>query len=347
MWLVSVLLIAVGALVYVALGGAIYQAIGSRRDARRLPPPGQLVHAAGYRIHLNAVGRGPVVVFVSGIAASCLNWSRIHAGVSREATAVTTDRAGLGWSDPGPRGLTALDHAEHLRLALARAGLPPPYVLVGHSYGSYVTQLFASRHEAEVAGLVLVDPVTWQEWVAPDAVRRRILRGGQLFAWVGAALAAIGVVRFLVGHYRRGTEGPGRAVLGAFGPEAVAAVSRVMGEIGKMPPEVWDAVEAHWTRPRSFVAMARHFATLPHSAALVRELEHRERPWSFPLVVLCAPDAATGPPGAQRAIAARSTRGTCVAVPGAGHWIHLDQPRMVEDVVRQVVDEIRTARPAP
>jgi pimeloyl-ACP methyl ester carboxylesterase len=343
---VLLLLVAIVVLASVVLWGVIYQAIGSRRDARRLPPPGHLVEAAGYRLHLNVTGRGPVVVFISGIAASSLNWARVQARVSRDATAVTTDRAGLGWSDLGPGGLTALDHAGHLRLALTRAGLQPPYVLVGHSYGGYVAQLFAARYEADVAGMVLVDPVSWQEWVAPDTGQRRLLRGGRLFAWAGAALASVGVVRALVGRYRGGSESAGRAVLGAFGKEAVSAVSRLMGEIGKMPPEVWDAVQAHWTRPRSFLAMARHFATLPRSAALVRESAARA-PWSFPLVVLGVADSSSGPPGAQRAIAARSTRGRFVPVPAAGHWIHLDQPDVVEQAVRTVLDEIRTARRAP
>ncbi len=327
-------MIAVAFLLCLLLVGATCQFVGSRRDARRFPPPGRLVPAGGYRIHLNPVGTGPAVVFISGIAASCLNWTRVQHLLAAHATAVTTDRAGLGWSDLGPRGLTALDHAEHLHEALTRAGVRPPFVLVAHSYGSYVAQLFAARHEAEVAGMVFVDPITWADWVTPDANQRRILRGGRAFALAGAALAGLGVVRFTVSRFRRGSERTGRAVLGAFGSQAVGAVSRVMGEIGKMPPEVWDAVQAHWTRPRSFIAMARHFETLPASAALVRQREADGSAWSCPVVVLSAGDETGRIVEARRGLAARSVRGEFVQVPGAGHWIHLDRPDLVVDAIR-------------
>jgi len=53
-----------------------------------------------------------------------------------------------------------------LHVALAGAGLAPPYVLVGHSFGGQNMRLYASRHPADVAGLVLVDAQH------PDLARR-------------------------------------------------------------------------------------------------------------------------------------------------------------------------------
>jgi pimeloyl-ACP methyl ester carboxylesterase len=273
------------------------------------------------------------VVFVSGIAASCLNWVGVQRAVSPHALTVTSDRAGLGWSDLGPRRLTAADHAVHLRTALRSAGVPPPFLLVAHSYGSFVAQFFAARFEADVAGLLLLDPISWREWADPGPVERRMLRGGAAFARVGAALAALGIVGFAVKRFRGGAEGVGRAVLGSFGQHAVKAVSRVMGEVGKMPPDTWDAIQHHWSRPRSFIAMARHFGALPRSARLLRDQQSKGTSWAFPLVVLGAAGNPTAVRAMQGDIARLSSRGRYEAVTGAGHWVHLDRPEVVQGAI--------------
>ena len=136
----------------------------------------------------------------------------------------------------------------------------------------------------------------------------------------------------------------GRAVLGSFGRSAVQAVSRVLGEVGKMPPETWDAVQQHWARPRSFIAMARHFATLPLSARQVRDAEAGGATWTFPLVVLGAAENSADTQARQSLIAALSSRGRYEVVPGAGHWVHLDRPEVVERFILDVVRESRDAR---
>lgn len=43
---------------------------------------------------------------------------------------------------------------------LAALHLPPPYVLVGHSYGALLIRVFAHRYPREIVGLVFVDPAT-------------------------------------------------------------------------------------------------------------------------------------------------------------------------------------------
>jgi pimeloyl-ACP methyl ester carboxylesterase len=69
------------------------------------------------------------------------------------------DRAGTGTSDPRPtpRGLTSADQAEELHTLLQGAGVGPPYVLVAHSYGGFVTRLFGDAFLDETAGIVLVE----------------------------------------------------------------------------------------------------------------------------------------------------------------------------------------------
>ena len=308
-------------------------------------PPGQLVDGGGYRLHLHALGDGlPSVVFVSGIAASCLNWAALQRVIARHTRAIATDRAGLGWSELGPRGLTALDHGVHLRTALQRAGFAPPYLLVAHSYGSFVAQLLARRYARDVAGMVLLDPIAWGEWVRPGPSHQRMLRGGVAFARIGAMLAALGVVGFAVRRFRGGSEGVGRALLGSFGAGAAQAVSRVLGEVGKMPRDTWDAIEHHWSRPRAFTAMARHFQTLALSAALVRDEEAAGDAWTFPMVVLGAEKNDEAVRTEQRRIAQLSSRGRYDVVAGANHWVHLDRQDVVERAIVEVLHEVRGTR---
>ncbi len=76
-----------------------------------------------------------------------------------------------------PRGIWQV--VEELRMLLDRAGYRGiPRILVAHSYGALVAVAYASRYPAEIAGMVLVDPVSASEWSEPSEARRRTLRGG-------------------------------------------------------------------------------------------------------------------------------------------------------------------------
>ncbi len=134
-WDVSDLLIGLAALVtLLVLAGLIFQAIGSARDARRFPPPGQLVDVGGHRLHIYRMGEGtPAVVMDSGFPASSLSWTFVQPAVARFTQAYSYDRAGLGWSDAGPMPRSSRQIVEELRALLLNAGVEGPFVLVGHS----------------------------------------------------------------------------------------------------------------------------------------------------------------------------------------------------------------------
>jgi pimeloyl-ACP methyl ester carboxylesterase len=152
------------------IASATYQASGSWRDRRRFPPPGRLVEVGGRRVHLWPAGDGgPTVVVVPALGTSGLEWTRIRRALAPDATVVLYDRAGLGWSDPGPRPRTAGRIADELHDLLQAAGVPPPYLLVGHSLGGLVVRLHAARHPDQVAAAVLVDPT-------PEDYQRRVGR---------------------------------------------------------------------------------------------------------------------------------------------------------------------------
>src|SRR4029077_5314290 len=120
--------------------------------------PGQLVPSDGTRLNLYCTGSGsPTVVFDSGFEDWAPAWSTVQPQIAKWTRACSYDRAGTGFSDPGPMPRTSVRIAEELHAALHRAGIATPYILVGHAFGGDNVRTFADLHMREVAGLVLVD----------------------------------------------------------------------------------------------------------------------------------------------------------------------------------------------
>src|SRR5947207_14872593 len=66
----------------------------------------------------------------------------------------------MGYSEPGPLPRTAERFAQELHTLLSGAGVPGPYVLVGHSLGGTTVRVFAHEYAADVAGVVLIESMS-------------------------------------------------------------------------------------------------------------------------------------------------------------------------------------------
>jgi pimeloyl-ACP methyl ester carboxylesterase len=120
--------------------------------------PGQLVTARGTRLNFYCMGKGsPTVVLDSGWGDWAPVWMIVQPEVAKRTRACSYDRAGAGFSDPGPLPRTSVRIAAELRSALHNAGIQGPYILVGNAFGGDNVRTFAARYPAEVAGLVLVE----------------------------------------------------------------------------------------------------------------------------------------------------------------------------------------------
>jgi pimeloyl-ACP methyl ester carboxylesterase len=132
----------------VALGQLTSQAI----------PPGKLIDLGGYRLHLNCTGnQGPTVVLIAGAGDFSFDWSLVQPNIAQFARVCSYDRAGFAWSDPGPIPRTMKQEAFELHTLLSAAHLKGPYILVGHSLGGLVARVYASQYQQEIAGIVLID----------------------------------------------------------------------------------------------------------------------------------------------------------------------------------------------
>ena len=132
--------------------------------------PGQLVSVDGFKLNLYCMGSGsPTVVFDSGWGDWAPAWSKVQPAIAKWTRACSYDRAGTGFSDPGPMPRTSVRIAEELRTALDHAGIGGPYILVGSAFGGDNVRTFADLYMDEVAGLVLddADPTD----VAPASMR--------------------------------------------------------------------------------------------------------------------------------------------------------------------------------
>lgn len=121
-------------------------------------PPGVLIDIGGHRLHLLCSGAGgPTVILEAGLGAYSVDWGLVQPQVAKFARVCSYDRASYAWSDQGPepRGLRA--SVGELHRLLERAGIGPHYVLVGQSWGGRIVRLFAHTYPQEVAGMVLID----------------------------------------------------------------------------------------------------------------------------------------------------------------------------------------------
>jgi pimeloyl-ACP methyl ester carboxylesterase len=107
--------------------------------------------------HVVAGHGAPAVVFENGLGGRLEWWAKVFPVIAQETTVFAYNRAGTGTSAEASTPRDGDSVTEELRRNLRDKGIPPPYVLVGHSLGGLYMQLYARRYPEDVAGLVLVD----------------------------------------------------------------------------------------------------------------------------------------------------------------------------------------------
>jgi pimeloyl-ACP methyl ester carboxylesterase len=127
----------------------------------RHPPPGTMYRVNGRLMRLQCMGQGsPTIVLEAGGGKDGQTWAGIQPKLAQHTQVCSYDRAGLGWSDPGPSPRDADQVAAELHGLLASAYIHRPVVLMGHSMGGLFIRDYAAHYPTEVAGLVFEDSST-------------------------------------------------------------------------------------------------------------------------------------------------------------------------------------------
>jgi pimeloyl-ACP methyl ester carboxylesterase len=99
-----------------------------------------------------------VIILESHNGGTVSNWVWVQSELAESARVCAYDRDGLGWSDLAPQPLDTRQNAQALHALLQAAGVPAPYVLVGHSFGGLYVRTYADLYPDEVAGMALIEP---------------------------------------------------------------------------------------------------------------------------------------------------------------------------------------------
>lgn len=124
---------------------------------------GKYYHLGNNLIYAECYGKGPSVIFESGLGNGIGTWSKVAPIIAKNSHVVLYDRAGTEKSKfliKTETPQTAQMVVNNLKLLLHKLHLKPPYILVGHSVGGLYMQLFAREYPNEISGIVLVDSVS-------------------------------------------------------------------------------------------------------------------------------------------------------------------------------------------
>ncbi len=313
-----------------AITGATWEFVSERRDARRFSREGRSVDVGGFRLNINCTGAGgPAVILDSGMGVPAVGWDLVQPDVQKFTQVCSYDRAGYGWSDPGPLPRTSRQIARELHTLLHNAGVPPPYILVGHSFGGFNVRVYCGLYPNEVAGMVLVDSSQEDpEALTPASMAAADERKIRLLEWVYPLLLRLGVARWYLTR------------------DAAPIPERLNAELYYLI-----------LKPRHIPAMLDEDLSFDGESA--EQVRKSGNLGDRPLIVLTA--GVVGPPDPdmskkdwdaalaaladrRRKLARLSTRGQQIVVEKSGHDIQLEQPQAVTNAIRSVFDSIVEAR---
>lgn len=334
--MINVLAWVTGLVVVGALLGVVYQTLGRRRDSKVYPPPGRLVDLGSHRLHLLESGHGsPTILLEAGLMSTVLSWSDLQEILSRSFRVVSYDRAGLGWSDLGPMPRTADRIVDELHALLERAVIPPPYVLVGHSFGGLTMPLFAARFPDEVAGMVLVDPVAPAEWNPPSEHDLKLTRIGVTVCRRAAMLTRIGLIRFVAFLLTTGAKRPAAYLVRLISRGTPAEAGSVSSPwFSALPAKEKAMASVFWPQRKFALTIASQLENLPVSAARVGQLH---KFCDKTVVILSARTAPEGRLKEHALMASRLPLGDHVLAGNSNHWIMQEEPDLVLRAIQKVV----------
>lgn len=181
----------------VAIAGWAAAAGAAEAVSRSHGPRGERIDIGGRSLRLVCEGPSstrPTIWLESGAFSGAADWAAVQQKLTEEGLrSCAYDRAGMGWSDPGPEPRDGDAITQDLEALISRSGERGPFVLVGHSMAGLYIRQFALRNPEQVVGLVLVDAVTPDMIHTPGAAE--FVSRATTMARIGAVAGSLGLTK--------------------------------------------------------------------------------------------------------------------------------------------------------
>jgi pimeloyl-ACP methyl ester carboxylesterase len=324
-WIGRALLVIAAILVVTGLAGATVRA----NLRAKFPPAGQMVDVGGYRMHIHCQGSGsPTVIIEAGQGGMGLLYQNIQKEIARDTRVCIYDRAGLGWSEMGRKPRSAQVVVDELHRLLQKTGVDGPYVLVGHSLGGLFTLLYTHTYPQEVAGIILLDSPHMDRLTrAPQKeidTMRSIGRVMPVYYTVLTAFALTGIPVLLPAGAvdAQGLSSEVAEVNSAVQKASIRVIQGSAAELAALEAYYQQIQEANITSFGEIPVIAMtHTRPEGYMGFSPEEVEASEQMWlQF-----------------QYELAGLSSQGKVIIAENAGHNIHIEQPQMVIETIRDVL----------
>lgn len=314
--------------VILLIATTLYQALACWFENQK-SPPGQLIDVGGYRLHLCIAGEGSPTIILDHSLGGIEGYFLIEE-LAKLTRVCIYDRAGYGWSDHSPHPRTSNQIVTELDTLLTQAGIEPPYILVGNSFGSYNVRLYAHRFPEKVIGIVLTDGLH-ETGMLKMSIQLRALKlfflSGFLMSTIGSTL---GIIRLL-------------KLYGLF--------ELLKPELRQFSKDSLNSVKYSFCRSKHWITMSREMLNLNKSA---RQVSIANQLGSMPIVSIKAssffkPSFMTFLIPLQGANQLRekmhrelhnlSTDFLEIQANDSGHFVWIDQPNLLIEAVNIILEK--------
>lgn len=305
--------------------GAMYQYVATKLDEKAYPPMGKMVDIGGYKLHMIDQGTGgPTVVMDAALGNNCLDWSLVQPEIEKFTRVITYDRAGYAWSDESPLERNSENMVKELHTMLHNSGVPAPYVLVGHSLGGVNVRLFASMYPDEVAGVILVDSSHEEQL---EKLPKFDLPW-HLKPAAAIAISKLGISRFMNYFETDNSEKYSQNIqklynLQKLSTKSTRALSYEFSNFEQSFNQLKNAGGLLGDKPLTVITAGKQ----PTDENL-----EPEDPWNKAWREL------------QSNLVTKSSHGKQVFAENSSHMINYEQPEIIVEAVREMVDELRSEK---
>ncbi|MGQ4647012.1 alpha/beta fold hydrolase [Lyngbya aestuarii] len=320
--------------VLLLIATTLYQAIACWLENQK-SPPGQLIDVGGYRLHFCIAGEGSPTIILDHSLGGIEGYFLIEE-LAKLTRVCIYDRAGYGWSDHSPHPRTSNQIVTELDTLLTQAGIEPPYILVGNSFGSYNVRLYAHRFPEKVIGIVLTDGLH-ETGMLKMSIQLQVLK---LFFISGFLMSTIGSILGII------------RLLGLYG-----LFELLKPELRQFSKDSLNSVKYSFYRSKHWITMSREMLNLNKSA---RQVSIANQLGSMPIVSIKASSffkpsiwtffiplrgANQLREKMHRELRNLSTNFLELQANNSGHFVWIDQPNLIVDAVSILLEKNQRISP--